>query len=139
MLRVRASQGKGKCRMSKKILVADDDTAMLKIYAKIFANTDHTIATASSFAEAAGLIKVNNYDLLITDLLLQDGIGTDLIKLLKEKAKGAKSMLVTGSVHEADPALLPEIYFEKPFNLGTFLAAVEAALGNTDEDTQAAI
>ena len=125
--------------MSRKILVADDDKAMLNIYTRIFASTGYSIAKASSYAEAVELIKNGSYDLLITDLLLQDGVGTDLIKLFHEKVKGAKSLLVTGSVHEADPALLPEIYFEKPFNLDAFMTAVENALRDTAEDTQAAI
>jgi len=108
--------------------VADDDKAMLNIYTRIFADTNYSIAKASSFAEAAELIKKDSYDLLITDLLLGDGLGTDLIKLFENKAKGAKSLLVTGSVEEADPKLLPEMYFEKPFNLELFMATVAAAL-----------
>jgi hypothetical protein len=31
-------------------------------------------------------------------------------------------------VEQADPELLPEKYFEKPFNLDSFMSAVEAAL-----------
>ncbi|PKM97599.1 MAG: hypothetical protein CVU79_07125 [Elusimicrobia bacterium HGW-Elusimicrobia-3] len=115
--------------MSRKILVADDDAAMLNIYGRIFAGTGHTLSKAASFAEAERLINSNTYDLLITDLLLQDGVGTDLIKLFEEKKAGAKSLLVTGSVHEVAPEALPAVYFEKPFNLQAFMEAVEAALG----------
>lgn len=120
--------------MPRRILVADDDKAMLNIYTRIFADTNYSIAKASSFAEAAELIEKDSYDLLITDLLLGDGLGTDLIKLFESKAKGAKSLLVTGSVEEADPKLLPEMYFEKPFNLELFMATVAAAL-ETGADT----
>lgn len=124
--------------MPRKILVADDDKAMLNIYTRIFADTNYSIAKASNFAEAAELIKKDSYDLLITDLLLGDGLGTDLIKLFEEKMEGAKSLLVTGSVEEADPALLPDIYFEKPFQLNDFLAAVEKALRNDTGTDRAA-
>ena len=117
--------------------MADDDKAMLNIYTRIFADTNYSIAKASSFAEAAELIKKDSYDLLITDLLLGDGLGTDLIKLFEKKMEGAKSLLVTGSVEEANPALLPDAYFEKPFQLTDFIAAVEKIL-RTDANTDAA-
>ncbi|MGD9642086.1 MAG: response regulator [Elusimicrobiales bacterium] len=115
--------------MSRKILVADDDAAMLNIYGRIFANTSYKVSKAASFAEAERLINGGSYDLLITDLLLQDGVGTDLIKLFEGKKAGAKSLLVTGSVHQVAPEALPKFYFEKPFNLQAFMEAVEEALG----------
>ena len=124
--------------MSRKILVADDDKAMLNIYTRIFASTSYSLAKASSYTEAAELIKNDSYDLLITDLLLGDGLGTDLIKLFEEKEKGARSLLVTGSVEEADPELLPEKYFEKPFDLEIFMATVTEALETGENNTQPA-
>ena len=108
--------------MSKSILVADDDKAMLKIYTQMFSDTDYTISLASSFAEAAGLINSNNYDLLITDLMLGDGLGTDLIKMFEKKRDGAKSLLVTGSIAELESEQLPFVYFEKPFKFEVLMA-----------------
>lgn len=114
--------------MPRSILVADDDEAMLSIYTRIFAATDHLISQASSFAEAARLIKSRNYDLLITDLMLGDGLGTDLIKIFERKRAGAKSLLVSGSVAILPPEQIPDVYFEKPFKAEVFLAAVTKAL-----------
>ena len=124
--------------MPRKILVADDDKAMLNIYTRIFASTSYSLAKASSFAEAAELIKSDSYDLLITDLLLGDGLGTDLIKLFESGKKGVKSLLVSGSVEEADPALLPERYFKKPFDLEIFMATVAEALETGADNKQPA-
>lgn len=123
-----ASWGQGDNMMPGSILVADDDKAMLNIYTRIFSNTDYTISLASSFAEAAGLINSNNYDLLITDLMLGDGLGTELIAIFKKKRNGARSLLVTGSVAALAPEQLPEVYFEKPINQEAFMAAVTDAL-----------
>lgn len=116
--------------MPKSILVADDDKAMINLYRMIFSRTDYSISKASSFAEAKQLIALNNYDLLITDLMFPDGLGTELIKLFEEKQNGAKSLLVTGSTLELEPKLLPESvrYFEKPFKIEPFLSAVTKAL-----------
>lgn len=114
--------------MLKSILVADDDKAMLNLYTRIFSSTDYTISLASSFAEATNLINSNDYDLLITDLMLEDGLGTELIKIFEKKRDGAKSLLVTGSVGELSPKQRPEVYLEKPFKLEAFMAAVTKAL-----------
>ena len=114
--------------MPANILVADDDKVMLGVYTRIFSGTGYSLSLASSFAEAAGLIAANDYDLLITDQLLNDGLGTDLIRLFEEKRAGAKSLLVTGSMEGIDPGQLPEVCFQKPFDLDEFMAAVACAL-----------
>ncbi|MFA6433198.1 MAG: response regulator [Elusimicrobiales bacterium] len=116
--------------MSSKILVADDEKCILKLYTRIFSGKEYSITTAGSFKEASGLIEANHYDLLVTDLLFPDGLGTELIKLFEKKRAGAKSLLVTGS-SDADELLensgVTE-YFYKPFEVRCFMAAVDKAL-----------
>jgi len=114
--------------MSRSILVADDDAAMLDVYTRLFTGTDYLIFKTSSFAAAARLLKSNNYDLLITDLMLGDGLGTDLIKIFERKRAGAKSLLVTGSIGILALEQIPAVYFEKPFKAEVFMAAVAEAL-----------
>ena len=127
-MRVRASGGVRGNKMPRNILVADDDEAMLDVYTRLFTGTDYLISKTSSFAEAARLINSKNYDLLITDLMLGDGLGTDLIKIFEKKPAGAKSLLVSGSVAILPPEQVPDVYFEKPFKVEVFLAAVTKAL-----------
>ena len=128
MQRVRASKWVRGNKMPKSILVADDDEAMLDIYTRLFTETDYLISKASSFAEAARLINSKSYDLLVTDLMLGDGLGTDLIKIFERKRAGAKSLLVSGSVAILAPEHIPDVYFEKPFKEEIFMAAVAKAL-----------
>jgi len=114
--------------MPKSILVADDDKSLLDIYRRMFSATDYAITLAATFTEAAGLIEKNDYDLLITDLMFPDGVGTELIRLFGKKKEGAKSMLVTGSASMLESEHLPAVYFEKPFKLDVLLAAVASTL-----------
>ncbi len=114
--------------MPKSILIADDDAAMLNVYARLFAGTDYLISKTSSFAEAARLINSHTYDLLITDLMLGDGLGTDLIKLFEAKQAGARGLLVSGSLGILPPEQIPAVYFEKPFKAEVFMAAVNKVL-----------
>ena len=116
--------------MPRKILIADDEKSILKLYTRIFTGKEYSLTTAESFAEASGLIEANHYDLLVTDLLFADGLGTGLIKLFEEKYEGAKSMLVTGA-HNAEELLADSgitQYYPKPFDVRCFMAGVTKAL-----------
>lgn len=116
--------------MPRSILVADDDRSMLNLYNKIFARTDYSVSMAGSFEEAFRLIGSRDYDLLITDFLFPDGLGTELIKAFCEKKAGAKSFLVTGAGPAASRQSCPGMaaLFEKPFNVDRFMSAVAEAL-----------
>lgn len=131
MQRVGASGGVRGNKMPKSILIADDDAAMLDIYRRLFVGTEYSVSKTSSFAEAARLINSGKYDLLITDLMLGDGLGTDLIKLFEKKQAGARSLLVSGSVGILPPEQIPDVYFEKPFNAEAFMSAVDKVLSQT--------
>jgi DNA-binding NtrC family response regulator len=116
--------------MPASILVADDDRSMLNLYSRIFSGKDYSIVLAESFTEAAALIENNNYDLLVTDLSFPDGVGTELVKLFEKKRAGAKSLVVTGAVTKKCEMMKSgaAAYFEKPFKIESFMAAVANAV-----------
>lgn len=113
------------------ILAADDDKAILRLYTRMFSGDGYSLTKVETFGEAAELINRNDYDLLITDLMFPDGIGTDLIKAFNKKKEDARSLLVTGSVnaHELIGKEGVLEYIEKPFKMEYFLEAVNKALG----------
>ncbi len=117
--------------MPKKILVADDDKAMLGLYSRVFSQTDYNISPALSFVEAARLLRENSYDLLITDFMFPDGVGTDLIRLFSESCKSGKSLMVSGTPcsKERLDCGCEYAYIEKPFKVEELLTAVKKALG----------
>ena len=122
--------GQAEVRMSGKILIVDDDKGILKLYVKIFTGKGYAVDASESFAEAARLIEANDYDLLVTDLMFTDGVGTELIKLFEKKRAGAKSLLVTGAPDAAARLQSSGIteYFLKPFKVQLFMDAVAKAM-----------
>jgi len=104
---------------------------MRNLYARIFSGSGYAVTMASSFLEARDLIKDHDYDLLVTDLIFPDGVGTELVKLYEKKKAGAKSLVVTGSAPSPDRLNLSAAatYFEKPFKVEVFMAAVAEVLG----------
>jgi len=116
--------------MPKNILIADDDPAMLKLYSRIFAGKKHSITLADSVKKAAGLIDANDYDLLITDLMFPDGLGTELARRFAKKHSKGRSLLVTGSqpgTFHFDTTHVAA-WFGKPIDLDIFMDAVSKAL-----------
>lgn len=103
---------------------------MLNLYAKIFSCTDYSVTPAASFAEAASLLKKEEFDLLVTDFMFPDGVGTELIRLYNEAKEDARSLLVTGSPSADAQRACAGIscFIEKPFKVEQFLEAVEKAL-----------
>lgn len=117
--------------MQPKILIVDDDPVMLNIYSRVFSGRDYLITFANSVVAASALIKANPYDLLVTDLQLGDGLGTELTLLFTQKKPGAKSLIVSGSLVEADPQALSAVsgYLSKPLDVDRFMETIAKVLG----------
>lgn len=120
--------------MPASILIADDDAVMLGLYSRMFAGKGYSISMAASFTEASGLLGSKDYDLLITDFMFNDGVGTELIRLFHEKKRKAKaaarSVMVTGYPAAPGRARCPDVsaYFEKPFKIEDLLKTVRDVL-----------
>lgn len=118
--------------MAKKILAADDQKSILNLYSRIFGEEGYSVVTAESFKEASGLIEAYDYDLLVTDLIFPDGLGTELIRLFENKRAGAKGLLVTGASDAEERIKNCGIngYLSKPFKIEHLLFIVAKALNS---------
>ena len=116
--------------MSGNILVADDDREMLDLYSRLFTHHGYDCALAESIAEAAALIGERDFDLLVTDLMFPDGLGTDLAKRFAEKYGGQQSILVTGCppAPEALANWPVSVCLPKPVDTKKLIRAVRKAL-----------
>ena len=116
--------------MSPKILVVDADPVMLNIYTRVFSGQAYVVTFAKSVAAAATLIKANHYELLVTDLLLGDGLGIELILLFSQNNPGAKILIVSGSLGEADPHDLSAVSacLGKPLDIDRFMETIAKVL-----------
>lgn len=116
--------------MPVNILVADDDKSILRLYSRIFSGEGYALTKAETFAEASRLLLKNDYDLLITDLMFPDGVGTELIKIFNKSKSDARSLLVTGTPQAKEMLDREGVDFvEKPFRVENFLEKVNKILG----------
>lgn len=120
--------------MKEKILVVDDEKDILELIDYNLTKNGYRVKTASSGEEALDLVKDNDYDLIILDLMLPGVDGFDITKIIKADKHKANIpiVMVTAKADEADKVAGLEIgadhYVTKPFSPRELLAIVKATL-----------
>lgn len=93
--------------MTKRILIIEDDK-YLRLHLLDILSRYGLLEEASSFKEAKALITENQYDIVVTDIELGDGLSLELLPLIR--LKGAQCIVI--SSHQEDE------FIEKAYNLG---------------------
>ncbi len=119
--------------MSARILVVEDEPAILESVAYALRRDGFAVIEASNVAEAED--RAPESDLIVLDLMLPDGSGFDLIGRIR-KQKSAKPVIVLSSRDgEADRVAALETgaddYVTKPFSPREVVARVRAVLRRT--------
>ncbi|MCD4721102.1 MAG: PAS domain S-box protein, partial [Desulfobacula sp.] len=85
----------------EKIMLVDDETALLDILERILSNLGYDVHAYSSSLKALDAFKQNSnyFDLIVTDQLMPDMTGTDLISEIKKSNQNIPVILFTG-IHE---------------------------------------
>jgi len=79
-----------------KVLLVDDDPAILEILADMMAIFGHDYVTAMNGAEAIEKLKHDFFDLVLTDMMMPNMDGMELLKHINAKYPNIKVMVVTG-------------------------------------------
>jgi DNA-binding NtrC family response regulator len=121
--------------MAQKILVADDDPALLEMMALTLVKEGFDVSRAKSAAEARALIGSETFDLVVSDIYLGDATAIDLLDEIRAANPDAAIILVTaqGSVETAAAASAAGVfdYLAKPFAVEQLVARVRAALARS--------
>ncbi len=125
--------------MSKKILLVDDEESIRKLVLTVFEDSEYTFVEASNGAEALNVMDVQAFDLIITDIIMPDCDGIELVMTVRKKTPEIKVIVMSaGGRVRADHYLnLAEKLgasrvFEKPFNTVELRETVAELLGETD-------
>jgi two-component system cell cycle response regulator len=78
-----------------KILIVEDDLFFKEMYAGLLQAEGYLTDTASCGSEAFDLMSQNKYELVITDLVMPDISGMDILARVKETDPGIDVILVT--------------------------------------------
>jgi DNA-binding response OmpR family regulator len=115
----------------KKILIVDDESAILQTLRFNLERNGYAVATAGDGRTAIALAASERPDLIIMDIMLPVLDGIEACKEIR-KASGVPIIMLTARDQEIDKVLALELgaddYVTKPFSLHEFLARVKARL-----------
>ncbi len=122
-----------------KLLIIEDESAILQSIVNYFQKEKCLCETASTFREASEKIYLHQYDCIILDLNLPDGLGFDLLDEIKEK-KSDTGILILSARNGLDDRLKglemgSDDYLTKPFHLSELNARVKAIIRRKNFNT----
>ncbi|MBC7457988.1 MAG: response regulator [Bdellovibrionaceae bacterium] len=87
-----------------KILIVDDQQSFLITLEKILITHKHVVRKVDNGFDAAAILQVENYDVLITDAVMPGCSGYDLVTTIRkiEKLKNLPVIMLTGRKNEKD-------------------------------------
>ncbi len=116
---------------AKKILIVDDESAILQTLRFNLERNGYVVATAGDGRTAIALAASERPDLIILDIMLPVLDGIEACKEIR-KSSGVPIIMLTARDQEIDKVLALELgaddYVTKPFSLHEFLARVKARL-----------
>jgi len=120
----------------EKIIVLEDDAILRNNLAQTLRRRRYDVAAVSTIAEAQEYLAADNFDLIILDVRLPDGDGTDLLKALQQRPQRPLVVITTGfgSVESAVECMKNGAfdYLIKPFST----EQIEVVLRKAEEFTQ---
>lgn len=117
--------------MIKRILAIDDEAGMRELFRKIFGDRGYEVHLATSGAEALGILKQTDIDVIFLDLKLFGMNGIELCRQIRRTRPLALIHAMTGwgalfDVEECREAGFDD-YFTKPLDFDLLCRVVEDA------------
>lgn len=118
----------------QQVLVVDDDAALAENVAEIVRDAlPVTVEVTGRLKTAMARVQAKRFDLVLSDVRLPDGDGTDLVNVLRQRWPHAEVVLITGdaTVDSAIAAVAGGAfaYVLKPFSPPEMLELARRALG----------
>lgn len=116
---------------AKKIVLIEDNTPIKKLFKTVLSKEGFEVHDFSNAKDALEWLKGNEPDLIISDILLPDISGTELLDEIKKVVdlNTHKAIAVTGFASEADKKMYLKEgfidYITKPVNTKEFVKKVK--------------
>jgi redox-sensitive bicupin YhaK (pirin superfamily)/CheY-like chemotaxis protein len=118
------------------ILVVDDTPALRGLVARVLASAGHSVTQASNGKEALRALQSADFDLVVTDIVMPEMEGLELIRAIRKADPDMKIIGMSGGGRgtPSDYLMLAQNFgavatLEKPFDSDDLLKAVQSALG----------
>ena len=115
-----------------RILIVEDEITLNKTIAEGLTEYGYQTDTSESFKDAEYYVGIRNYDLVLSDLMLPDGNGIELIEAIKAKSPRTSVVIISAKDDkETEIKALragADDYIKKPFDFDILVARLEARL-----------
>ncbi len=119
------------------ILIVDDDIDLRNVIERLLTIKGHHAYTAGNGKSAIAIVECQQIDLVITDILMPDMDGYELITALRKHPVTPRIIAMSGGSGRLDSDYLLRIarsmkvdkLLEKPLNITTIEAAINEVLG----------
>ena len=113
-----------------RILLVEDDPRVRAATVDALEDLNYTPVSCSSGAEALRLFEEQDFDLVISDVIMPEMTGPELVREMKSRRSDMAILFVTGYVGEGETDDLAGYeLLRKPFTVGALASSVAAALG----------
>ena len=126
---------------NQRMLVADDDPAILRLIATILEKENFNVVTARDGREAYKILQTDaNFSAAILDVVMPHISGTELVRFMRsdERLKRIPVMMMTA---EQDPKLSSEsftagamVFLPKPFTTGQLQIMLQMLIGKKSSE-----
>jgi DNA-binding NtrC family response regulator len=114
------------------ILVADDEPNIRRVFEAMFSKEGYSVLTAENGKRALALASGNTVDVLISDLIMPDMNGVELLQKVKQLHPSCAAIIVTayGTIKSAVEAMRygAYTYLQKPFDMDEVRLVVKKAM-----------
>ncbi len=105
-------------------LLIDDEPLLAQVLADLLRSLGYGVDTALSLGEALNKLRRTRYDLVLTDLRMEeDDAGVRLLAVVEDVQPNARRVLMTGS--RPPEAHHAHVVLQKPFEVSELRAALE--------------
>lgn len=117
------------------ILLVDDEPLVVETLSNAITSKGHTVVTAANGVEGMKKFSEGKYDLVITDIIMPDKEGIELIMEMKRLAPGVKIVAISGGGRTGNVEFLKMATklgavasLKKPIRLAEFYAVLSQNL-----------
>lgn len=121
-----------------KILLVDDVSAIRSAIGQLLVEAGYEVTACATVAEAIAELQANRFHIVITDLLMPEKDGYELINYIRDNLNRMRVVVITGGGEgvSSDDAFKKlkidvDVRLQKPFGKKELLAAVKTALQST--------
>ena len=118
----------------RKVLVIDDEAAILTTLDRVLRNAGYEVQTAQSAQEGLSLFKKETFDLVTVDRSMPEMTGEAVATEMKRLAPNVPIILITGFPGAATRPELFHAILGKPFRIPELLQSLTSALDRGGED-----